>query len=135
MNLYMQECIFCHIVKGEIPAYTIFEDDNFIAFLDIYPRVAGHTLVIPKKHYRWVYDVPEFSEYWEVARIIGMRIQQVLGSPFISYVTVGEEVHHAHIHILPQPAKGTMGLTFGPVIKMTKEEMASMTERINQKRY
>lgn len=55
-------CIFCEIVKGEIPAYKVYEDGNFLAFLDINPQSPGHTQVITKKHYRWVWDVPSESD-------------------------------------------------------------------------
>ncbi|MDP9249341.1 MAG: HIT domain-containing protein, partial [bacterium] len=53
-----QECIFCKIVKGEVPAIKVYEDENFLAFLDIRPMGPGHTQVIPKKHYRFVWDLP-----------------------------------------------------------------------------
>ena len=52
------DCVFCKIVNKEIHANIVYEDDNFLAFLDIHPQSPGHTLVIPKKHYRWVWDVP-----------------------------------------------------------------------------
>ncbi len=54
----MKDCIFCKIVRGEIPCHKIYEDDGFLAFLDINPQSPGHTQVIPKKHYRWVWDLP-----------------------------------------------------------------------------
>jgi len=98
----MNDCIFCQIVAGDIPSYCVYEDDLFYAFLDIYPRVKGHTLVIPKKHHRWVYDVPEFGAYWEAAKNVTDAMQKVLNPLFITYVTHGLEVPHAHIHILPR---------------------------------
>jgi len=71
----MDDCIFCKIVKGEIPAFKVYEDNDFLAFLDINPISVGHTLLIPKKHYRWVYDVPNFGEYWQVAQKIALSIK------------------------------------------------------------
>ena len=62
----MENCIFCKIVSGEIPSYKVYEDNEFMAFLDVRPLNLGHTLVIPKKHYRWVWDVPNIGEYYEV---------------------------------------------------------------------
>ena len=123
-------CIFCQIVKGEIPSHKVYEDESFIAFMDIFPRVKGHTLVIPKKHYRWVYDVPMFGEYWEVTRTVSKAVQKVLQARFVSYVTVGEEVHHAHIHILPQLKEDSSGIKFTEVIKMEKEDIQNLTEEI-----
>ncbi|MEI7463544.1 MAG: HIT domain-containing protein, partial [Candidatus Taylorbacteria bacterium] len=64
----MPSCIFCKIINKEIPANIIYEDADFLAFLDIRPLSPGHMLVIPKKHYRWVWDVPNVGEYFEVVR-------------------------------------------------------------------
>ena len=63
----MTDCLFCKIVAGEIPCQKVYEDDKFLAFLDIKPQSPGHTLLIPKTHYRWVYDVENYSEFWEKA--------------------------------------------------------------------
>ena len=128
----MEDCIFCKIVKGEIPSFKVYEDQNYVAFMDIFPRVKGHTLVIPKKHYRWMNDVPKFGEYWEVAKKISLGIQKYLNARFISYLTLGEEVHHAHIHILPQTENGIHGIKFSEVIKMEKEEIGQLAEEINK---
>ena len=98
----MENCVFCQIVASKLPSFKIYEDDNFLAFLDIYPRVEGHTLVIPKKHYRWVYDVPNFAAYWEVALKITKAMKKTFNPYFISYITHGLQVPHAHIHIMPR---------------------------------
>ena len=55
----MTDCIFCKIVNNELPSYKIYEDENFLSFLDIFPKNEGHVLVIPKKHYRISLDVPD----------------------------------------------------------------------------
>ncbi len=123
----MDTCIFCKIVKGEIPAFKIYEDKNFLAFMDVFPRAKGHALVIPKKHYRWVYDVPNFGEYWEVSRKVAKKIQESLQAEFISFLTMGEEVPHAHIHILPNGD----GLKFGEVKSISKEEIGRMAEKMS----
>ena len=104
----METCIFCKIAKGEIPSYKIYEDALFFAFLDIHPRVKGHTLLIPKKHYPWVYDVPEFEKYWGVALKITKVMQKTLTPKFVTYVTHGLEVSHAHIHIMPRKKETEM---------------------------
>lgn len=95
-------CIFCQIADKKAPAYIVYEDDQFLAFLDIYPRVEGHTLVIPKKHYRFVYDVPNFDQYWLVTLKITQAMKKVFQPYFITYLTYGLEVPHAHIHVLPR---------------------------------
>ena len=99
----MNDCIFCKIVKKEIPAQVVYDDGKFMAFLSIDPLSPGHTLIIPKKHYRWVWDVPEVGEYFEVARKIALAQQKAFGNEMILSKIFGEEVHHAHIWIYPRP--------------------------------
>ncbi|MEK7135092.1 MAG: HIT domain-containing protein [Patescibacteria group bacterium] len=94
-------CIFCKIVAGEIPAYKIYEDENFLAFLDINPRSVGHTQVIPKQHYRWVWDVKNAGEYFEVVRKVALAQQKAFNTDWILSKIVGDEVQHAHIWIFP----------------------------------
>ena len=97
----MADCIFCKIVKGDIPSYKVYEDKNFFAFLDIAPLNPGHTLVIPKNHYRWTWEVPNFGEYWEVAKKVAKATMEALNAPMVEFLTHGAEVHHAHIWVVP----------------------------------
>lgn len=97
----MNDCVFCKIVAGDLPCYKIHENDRFIAFLDIFPKTKGHTLVIPKKHYRWVNDVPEFTQYWEESYLVSQMLQKSLSPEWIQYLTFGE-IPHAHIHVIPR---------------------------------
>ena len=97
----MDNCIFCKIVKGEIPSYKVYEDENFFAFLDINPQSPGHTQVIPKKHFRWVWDVPNVGEYFEVVRKIAIAQQKAFETDFILSKIIGDEVPHAHIWVFP----------------------------------
>lgn len=124
------DCIFCKIVKKEMPSYHVYEDEEFLGFLDIFPRVKGHTLLIPKKHHTWVYDVPNFGQYWEAALKITRATQKVFDPHFVSYVTHGLEIPHAHIHIMPRP-KGEH--SFVPEIKkFKKEEFEEVAERLRK---
>ncbi len=103
----MENCIFCKIVRGEIPATKIYEDDNFLAFLDIHPQSPGHAQVIPKTHYRWVWDVPNVGEYFELVRKIAKVQQKAFGTEWILSRIIGDEVPHAHIWVFPENgAKG-----------------------------
>jgi histidine triad (HIT) family protein len=97
----MDNCIFCKIVKGDIPSHKVYEDDNFLAFLDIHPQSPGHTQVIPKEHHRWVWDVPNAGEYFEVARKVAKAQMKAFNTDFILSKVVGDEVPHAHIWIFP----------------------------------
>ncbi len=97
----MTDCVFCKIVAKDIPAHIVYEDDDFLAFLDINPQTVGHVQVIPKKHSRFVWDVPNVGEYFEIARKIALAEQKAFGTDFILSKIVGEEVPHAHIWVFP----------------------------------
>jgi histidine triad (HIT) family protein len=125
----MEECIFCNIVKIK-KCYLIYEDRLFMAFLDIFPRVPGHALVIPKKHYRWVYDVPEFTSLWEVVHKITIQMNKKLKPRFITYATHGLEVSHAHIHIMPRIQNSEF---VPPQISLSKEEMTRIQKTLSFK--
>jgi len=96
-----EDCLFCKIVAGEIPCYKIYEDDKYLAFLDIYPLTPGHTLVVPKKHYRWVWDVEPAGEYFEIVTKIVKHFQKKLDKDLIVSLTYGEWVPHAHYQVIP----------------------------------
>ena len=95
------DCIFCKIVEKKIPCYNVYEDEEFLAFLDIAPRNKGHTLVIPKKHYRWVWDVLNPGRYFEVTTRIANAQKRAFNTDFVVSMIVGEDVHHAHIWLFP----------------------------------
>ncbi|MCX6731741.1 MAG: HIT domain-containing protein [Candidatus Parcubacteria bacterium] len=99
------DCIFCKIVKGEIPAEKVYEDENYLAFLDIRPLSPGHTLVIPKKHYRWVWDMDEAGSFFETTKKIAQAIQKSFGTEQVFSKIIGDEVPHAHIWLFPNPEK------------------------------
>ena len=99
----MSDCIFCKIIRGEIPSTKVYEDSKYLAFLDIHPLSPGHLVVIPKKHYRWVWDVPEVGAYFEATRKIAVAIQKAFGTDAVISKIIGEEVSHAHICLFPEP--------------------------------
>ena len=95
----MADCIFCKIAKKEIPSNQIYEDEDFFGFLDIRPRNPGHTLIIPKKHYRWVWDVEE--EYSKVVNKIARALKKAMETELVISIVLGEEVEHAHSKAIP----------------------------------
>ena len=105
-------CIFCKIVNKEIPAEIVYEDSNFLAFLDINPRSPGHTLIIPKDHYRWVWDVPNIGEYFEVAKKIALAQKKAFNIDLIRSQVYGNEVPHAHIWIYPDESANGVSKDF-----------------------
>jgi len=97
----MKDCVFCKIVAGEIPAVRIYEEDDFIAFLDQHPRSPGHAQVIPKQHYRWVWDVPNAGAYFEVVKKIALAQRQAFDTDWVLSQIIGDEIPHAHIWVFP----------------------------------
>jgi len=114
-----QNCIFCKIINKEVPVNHVYEDTNFFAFLDINPVSPGHTLVIPKEHHRWVWDVPQLKDYFDVAGKIAKAQQNAFQEEEIWSTIRGEEVPHAHISVMPQSK-----------IKGDKKDFAGNAEKI-----
>lgn len=105
----MSDCIFCKIVAGEIPASKVYEDDQVLAFLDITQVTKGHTLVIPKKHYRNVLDMDAEAagQLFTTVPAIARQLKEKLGACGLNIVNNNEEaagqtVFHTHIHLLPR---------------------------------
>ena len=97
----MDNCIFCKIVSKEIPAQIVYEDNDFLAFLDIHPQSPGHTQVIPKKHVRWVWDTPNAGAYFELVKKVALAKRKAFETDWILSKIVGDEVPHAHIWVFP----------------------------------
>lgn len=94
------DCIFCKIVAGEIPSFKIYEDDKYLAFLDISQFTEGHALVIPKNHYENIWAVPDVAEYFEVVQKVGQNFLQK-GFKLVDTATFGTLVRHSHVHVIP----------------------------------
>jgi histidine triad (HIT) family protein len=101
----MDNCIFCKIVKGDIPSYKTYEDEKYLAFLDISHFTDGHTLVIPKKHHQFVWDVND-SGYFEVCNKIANHYKN-LGFKYVDSMVFGRMIAHAHIHLVPHNDDGS----------------------------
>ncbi len=99
----MENCIFCKITRGEIPANKVYEDENTIAFLDIHPKAPGHTLLIPKEHYRWFLDMPDnlYQKVFESVKKVSLKLKEEYTADYIRLGIVGTDVDHVHIHLLP----------------------------------
>ncbi len=98
----MVNCIFCEIVNRTSVAEIVYEDSLSLAFLDKNPHTRGHLQLIPKHHYRWIYEVPEMGQLFTTAGKIIRGIIPVLKADHVSIATFGHAVKHAHIWIVPQ---------------------------------
>lgn len=102
----MEDCIFCKIINGEIPCMKIYEDDLVLAYLDIAPDSDGHTLIIPKKHYKDIFDIPSEAllHIYNVSKVLMKRLEEKLGCDGFSLLQNNgsiQEVKHYHLHIKP----------------------------------
>ncbi len=99
----MQDSIFTKIIKGELPSYKIYEDDNTYAFLDINPIMPGHTLVIPKKQVQFIWDLEQddYQSLMKSVKKIGTHMRNVLPQKHIGIKVVGLDVPHTHVHLVP----------------------------------
>lgn len=95
--------IFTKIINGEIPAYKIAENEDFIAFLDAMPLVKGHTLVVPKKEVDLIFDLEsdEYKNLWGFAQEVAKKVKNGIPCVRVGVAVVGLEVPHAHIHLIP----------------------------------
>ena len=130
----MENCLFCKLVKGEIPSKKVYEDDNFLAFLDIYPRNKGHTLVIPKEHYRWVWDMPNVGKYYELVGRIANAQRKAFDTEYIVSLVLGEEVPHAHVWLVPRFENDGHGgsIDIRNIKKLSEQEMDDASEKIRE---
>lgn len=128
----MDSCIFCKIVKGELSAYKVWEDQKHLAFLSIFPIKEGHTLVIPKKHTDYLFDL-EDSELSDLI-IASKKVAKLLKKTFnpksgkVGAIVLGLEVLHAHLHLSPMDHEGE--LTFTKAHPETEENLQKTLDKI-----
>jgi histidine triad (HIT) family protein len=119
------------IVRGEIPAHVVAENEHALAFLDIFPLAFGHVLVIPKIEVNAIYDVPEpyYSAVWSLARRLAPAIQLAFPCRKVGMAVIGLEVPHAHVHLVP--IDDVEDLSFArPKLRPSPEELQEHAARI-----
>ncbi len=100
----MEDSIFTKIISGEVPAYKIYEDEFTLAFLDVYPKNEGHTLVIPKIRpsvFVWDLDEQIYSAVMSTAKKVAVRQREVMPYKYVHMAVVGTDVPYAHVHVVP----------------------------------
>ncbi|HEY4512866.1 MAG TPA: HIT family protein [Candidatus Paceibacterota bacterium] len=132
-----KDCIFCKIVKGEIPSCKIYEDSDTLAFLDIAPVNPGHTLVIPKEHFENLYTLPDetLAGLILTAKKIAQAIKKGIGADGVNIgmnneKSGGQVIFHAHLHIIPR-IEGD-GLKLWPQKSYKEGEAESVAEKIKE---
>ena len=128
----MEDSIFTKIIKGEISAHKIYEDDKTFAFLDINPKQPGHSLVIPKNQVAYLWDLPDedYHALMEAVKKVGRRIKEVLNPNFVGLQVEGVEIAHAHVHVFPFNTPEEFYIRAVPGAKAPDKELAEMAEKL-----
>jgi histidine triad (HIT) family protein len=123
--------IFSKIIAGDIPSYKIAENEKFYAFLDIFPLVEGHTLVVPKQEIDKFFDVPDdyLSELLVFAKPIAKAIEASFTCNRVGIAVIGLEVPHAHLHLVPINSADDLNFT-RPKLKLSEEQMKAAQQKI-----
>lgn len=127
----MQPSIFTKIINKEIPAYIIDENDDFIAFLDVFPLAKGHVLVVPKKQVDYIFDLEPtiYAGLWLFANNIAKKLEKAIPCKRIGIAVIGLEVPHAHVHLIPLQSVEDINFT-RPKLNLSKDEMEDIFQKI-----
>ncbi|GET20184.1 HIT family protein [Prolixibacter denitrificans] len=125
--------IFTKIVEGEIPAYKVAEDENYLAFLDIFPLAKGHVLVIPKKEVDYLFDLDDelYIGLQLFAKRVAAALKKAIPCKKVGVAVLGLEVPHAHIHLVPMQSEKDINFS-NPKLKLSEEEFKEITEKIKK---
>jgi histidine triad (HIT) family protein len=125
--------LFTKIINGEIPCHKIAENDEFLAFLDIFPLREGHTLVIPKKEVNYIFDLDDdlLSRLHVFAKGVAKQVEKAIPCERIGVAVIGLEVPHAHVHLVPIDGVGDINFE-REKLKPSQEELAAVAERIRK---
>lgn len=123
--------VFTRIVNGDIPCYRVAEDDRYIAFLDVRPLKAGHTLVVPKREVDYIFDLDEdtLAGMMIFAQKVAKGMKEVIECNRIGIAVIGLEVPHAHIHLIPISREGDMLFT-NPRVSLSQQENEALAGKI-----
>lgn len=123
--------IFSKIVSGDIPAFKVAEDENYVAFLDIFPLAKGHVLVIPKKETDYIFDLDseEYLGLFSFAKKVAKAMDKVISCERIGVAVIGLEVPHAHIHLVPLHDVSDINFE-RPKLKFPDSEMKEIADLI-----
>lgn len=123
--------IFTRIIRREIPAHIVAEDENYLAFLDILPLARGHTLVIPKKEVDYVFDLDDetLSGLHIFSKKVAQAIRKAINCKRVGVAVLGMEVPHAHIHLVPMNSMSDINFS-NTKLKLSSEELAGIAAKI-----
>ena len=124
--------IFTKIINGELPAYKIAEDDQFLAFLDVNPNAKGHTLCIPKQEINKIFEMDEslYLELMQFSRKIAIALEKAVDCKRVGMAVVGLEVPHVHVHLIPLNEMDEM--RFSNKVTLNKEEFERIVRAVQK---
>nr|HID59313.1 HIT family protein [Desulfobacterales bacterium] len=133
------ECIFCKIIKGEVPSFKVYEDEKVFAFMDINPINDGHMLVIPKTHAENLFEIEEsdFLAVMSVVRRLSLAIRRVLGPDGMNLMQLngeaaGQVVPHLHVHIVPRWGGDGKGICEWELVPGDRDKIKGLSKRIQE---
>ncbi|MHA1283737.1 MAG: HIT family protein [Promethearchaeota archaeon] len=132
-----KNCIFCKIIDKEIPAKIVFENDKIVAFLDIFPISKGHTIVVPKKHFQNLEEIPEndLCELIKIVKRLAIEIRRKLNIEGYNllqnnFEAAGQVINHIHFHIIPRNKNDEKFKLKIPRNQATEEELNSIMQQL-----
>ncbi len=134
------DCIFCKIIKKEIPSKIILESDKSLAFMDAFPLTKGHCLVIPKNHYEKIQDISkdDNADLFETVRKAISKVDKITGATLVAVHNgkeSGQEIPHVHAHLIPRSSEDSAGPVhsmFSKPVKLTDEEIQATFEKLTE---
>jgi histidine triad (HIT) family protein len=131
-------CIFCRIAQKQAPASTVYEDETVMAFMDIRPLTEGHTLIIPKEHYRDIFDIPEelLAHIHIITKRAAVAVKKATKADGISIFqqngkVAGQEVFHLHVHVVPRHEGQRLG-RFGEISEIHREKLDQVAAKVKR---
>lgn len=124
--------VFAQIVEGKLPCHKIYENDSFLAFLDINPIKLGHTLVIPKQEIDYIFDLDDtnYQGLVALAKPIAVAIKVALSCARVGVIVAGYEIPHAHVHLIPTDSMADF--SFANAQRATDVQLAEVADKIRQ---
>ena len=134
------DCIFCKIIKKEIPSQIILESEKSLAFMDAFPLTKGHCLVIPKNHYEKVQDISKDDnvDLFETVRKAISKVDKITGATLLAVHNgkeSGQEIPHVHVHLIPRSSEDSAGPVhsmFSKSVKLSDEEIQATFEKLTE---
>lgn len=134
-----ENCIFCKILKGDIPSFCIFEDEHFKVILDRFPASRGHVLILPKEHYQDLFELPDEigAKLYPLAKKLAVAIKKAVGAEGINIIqnngeSAGQSVFHFHMHLIPRFKEDHIILNKTSQQDTTLEALEEVAEQIKK---